>query len=275
MGTVRALVVVVATVSCQAESPPELSKTEGASIACNVSGSGQLVFATQLDGWLRFDSTQVSYDEYSLYYTHHLSSTNLTNVRCGYADPVTGRPEILFEGIATWDAQPDHQFVLTIEYVATSRLATASLTVTAPDGTIVREFVDQPFASGQLDAPPLDLAAGCTITIRNATLAGGALLDAYVSATTRYVTYQAPPDKAKPLRMVGRVDWMVCRVDGVILGDFGGAATVYGRENSQFLVSVQDLGATDYLHVAIGNDAGEAFHEIEGYTSSDTVSVVP
>ncbi len=40
---------------------------------------------------------------------------------------------------------------------------------------------------------------------------------------------------------LGGPEWIVCRINGVLLGDLGGPATWQGQSGYQFLVSVQDL----------------------------------
>lgn len=42
--------------------------------------------------------------------------------------------------------------------------------------------------------------------------------------------------------VVGEAQWIVCRINGALLADFGGAATVEGRSGYTFRVGVQDFG---------------------------------
>ncbi len=42
--------------------------------------------------------------------------------------------------------------------------------------------------------------------------------------------------------VLGTADWILCRINGATLGDFGGAATLDGSDGYTFRVSVQDFG---------------------------------
>jgi hypothetical protein len=48
---------------------------------------------------------------------------------------------------------------------------------------------------------------------------------------------------------IGEADWIVCRINGILLGDLGGPATWNGVSGYQFLVSVQDFAPDGEPHL--------------------------
>lgn len=122
---------------------------------------------------------------------------------------------------------------------------------------------------GWLSASMILVLAGCTQELADGTtgalgtpttqcevdgsgeLAGGHLFFGHVTGTTAGTTGSWTHDTGFEL-VLGSADWISCRINGVVIADFGGTASIDGASGYAYRVQVQDFGTSGPTSLVLG-----------------------